>query len=455
MLQRAKELVLRGATKLPSRLAVSLARANRRPEVLYGRAYLAYRGYLERHRSRFDNTQQLLALVNDAVAHVPFYRERYLPLRSFDDWPAIGTITRDDVSAQPDAFAHDGIERSQYEPCSTGGTSGKPLHFLAPKNRYVVELATIHSLWGTTGYRGDVRAVIRNHRLPAGRDFIANPITREVIFDGFRLDDAQLERVYGHIVALRIRYVHCYPSTAFELASFIKRRGLDPRGLVFLSGSETIHANQRQLIQGELGIRFYNWYGHSEKLVLGGYCAGNDQYHVEPTYGFCELLDDNGKTITEVGQAGEIVGTTLHNPGMPFIRYRTGDFARLAGTYCASCDRHLLLLDDIRGRWNGERIYRADGTFVTTTALNLHHDLNVVIAGLQYVQEARGRLTVLVVPTSQFAPEHRRQLAAHFQSTLGQDTVVDIQTVERLRRRPNGKFSLVISDLARAQESTQ
>jgi phenylacetate-CoA ligase len=445
MLQRAKELALRGATRLPPRVAVSLARANIRPQALYGRGYRAYREHLARHRTQFDNTPQLLALVNDAIAHVPFYRERYAPLSSLDEFKTLGTITRDDVT---DAFIRDDLDRSQYESCSTGGTSGKPLHFLAPKNRYIVELATMHALWATAGYQGDLRAVIRNHRLPADREFIANPITREVIFDGFRLDDTHLERIYDWIAALDLRFVHCYPSTAYELASLIKRRGWNPRGLVFLSGSETIHANQRQLIQEDLGIRFYNWYGHSEKLVLGGYCAGNDQYHVEPTYGFCELLDERGAPVTKVGEVGEIVGTTLHNPGMPFIRYRTGDFARLAGTYCAACDRHVLLLEDIKGRWNGERIYRANGTFVTTTALNLHHELNTVIAGLQYIQEARGRLTVLVVPTREFADAHRRQLAAHFRSTLGEDTAIEIETVERLRRRPNGKFSLVMSALS-------
>lgn len=450
MLQQAKRAVLQRATSLPPRLAMSLVRANRRPDLLFGRAYREYRTYLAQHRASFDSTQSLLALANDALAHVRFYRARYagLELRSLDDFAKLGTITRDDVANDPDAFVRDGIDRSDYETCSTGGTSGKPLNFLAPKNRYVVELATMHSLWSTAGYRGDVRAVIRNHRLPVGQLYIANPITREVIFDGFRLDDEQLERVVSTIRDLGIRFVHCYPSTAFELASFMKRRGVDARGLVFLSGSETIHPYQRQLIQEELGARFYNWYGHSEKLVLCGYCAGNDQYHVEPTYGFCELLDDNGTRITKIGDVGEIVGSTLHNKGMPFLRYRTGDFARFAGTYCKSCDRHVLLLEAIRGRWNGERIFRADGSFVTTTALNLHDNLNAVIGGLQYIQDKAGELTILVTPTERFNDAHNAELRAHFQARLGREMVIRVERVERLRRHANGKFSVVMSKLA-------
>ena len=43
---------------------------------------------------------------------------------------------------------------------------------------------------------GDVRAVVRNHRVPAGRPYLINPITREIVFDGFRLDDDQFARLF-------------------------------------------------------------------------------------------------------------------------------------------------------------------------------------------------------------------------------------------------------------------
>ncbi len=438
MLQRAKQFVLARATSLPSGIAMPLLRANKRPDLLFGRKYRAYREYLAQHRTTFDNRELAAAVIADAAEHVPYYREHGVT----------ATIDRDIVAAQPERFIRDGLDRSAYEMCSTGGTSGKPLSFLAPKDRYVVELATMHSLWATAGYDGQPRAVIRNHRLADGRPFIVNPLMREVVFDGFRLDDDHLARVYATIRELGLRFVHCYPSTAYELASVIKRRRLDPTGLVFLSGSETIHPHQRALIQGELGMRFYNWYGHSEKLVLAGYCAGNDEYHVEPTYGVFELVDENGAPVTAVGSVGEIVGTTLHNPGMPLIRYRTGDFAELAGTYCTSCDRHVTLLRNIKGRWNGERIFRSDGTFVTTTALNLHHALNEVIGGMQYVQDKPGAVTVLVTPTERFHPEHQHQLLAHFQSKLGAQMAIDVRAVDRLQRLPNGKFSLVISRVA-------
>ena len=255
-------------------------------------------------------------------------------------------------------------------------------------------------------------------------------------------------RIYETITKHSIRFIHCYPSTAYEFCTFLLENRLDTSGIsAFLSGSENIFDYQRELIQGRLGIRFYNWYGHSEKLVLAGYCAGSDLYHAEPTYGYFELVDETNRVIREPGGVGEIVGTSFHNPGMPFIRYRTGDFAEYAGDYCPACKRHVPLIRNIQGRWSGDRIYNADGSFVTTTALNLHNDLYQIINGMQYLQEKKGELTVLIVKSPGYTERHEQSLISHFRGKLAQNTRVEIRYVDRLIRKPNGKFVHIISSI--------
>ncbi|HSN26809.1 MAG TPA: hypothetical protein VLT45_11000 [Kofleriaceae bacterium] len=447
--QRAKRFVLEHATELPVSVASALAALNRDPMRVYGRAYAAYRARLAATESHHDNTADTLRIVNHALARVPYYRDRYgsVEVHSLDEMRArIGFVDRDEVGKHAGDFIDPQIERAEYDECTTGGTSGRPLAFLAPKRRYVVEHATMHALWARAGYRFDMRAVIRNHRL-AGQPYVVNPITREVIFDGFALDSPSLSRALDIILRRELRFIHCYPSTAYELARVMERRGITGRGLTFLSGSENIYPHQRALIEDTLGARFYNWYGHSEKLVLAGYCAATSAYHVEPTYGFFELVDDRGEAVTAPGATGEIVGTTLHNPGMPLIRYRTGDLATYVGDHCDACGRLLPVFRDVRGRWNGDRIYRADGGFVTTTALNLHDELNRAIQGLQYVQERAGELVVLVIKGPSFTATHGERLQRHFVDKLSPADRVEIRFVDQLRRLPNGKFSHLMSSV--------
>lgn len=451
LLHNAKTWTLNNITRLPIGINRRLLALNRKPDYLFGTEYSRYRQFLKRDHAFYDNTPLLLEAVNRAMKEVDYYRECYGGKEI--DSPAefeetIGFINKDTILGNYNQFINRNVDLAEYDTGTTGGTSGKPLTFIAPKKRYVVEMATMHSLWERAGYDFSVRAVIRNHRLEGGRDFLINPLTREVIFDGFRLTDDYFSLIYDTVRQLQIHFIHCYPSTAYEFATFMYRKGLDTSFITaFLSGSENIFEYQLDLIQNRMGIRFYNWYGHSEKLILAGYCAGTNHYHAEPTYGYLELIDENGRVVREPGRSGEIVGTSFHNPGMPFIRYRTGDIAEWVDDHCNICGRRLPVFRNIQGRWSGNRVYNADGTFVTTTALNLHNELYQVINGIQYLQDRMGELIVLVVKSSGYGEDHEASLYRHFKSKLSPDTVVAIRYTDRLLRKPNGKFVHIISNV--------
>lgn len=452
LLQRAKTLVLRHIEKLPRPAAIALMQLNRDPNRVFGKAYAEHRAHLARTAASYDNTGDLLRAVRHAIETVPYYRTRYrdLDVGSVEEFVGeIGFIDRDIVAADMDSFISTHVDRSTYDLCTTGGTSGRPLRLLAPKNRYVVELATMHTLWGRAGFAFEARAVTRNKRLPSSCEYVVNPITREVIFDGFRLDPQSLARVLVVIQREGIRFIHAYPSTAYELARQMQRQGWPAQGMTFLSGSENVFPYQRKLIVNELGARFYNWYGHTEKLVLAGHCEHTTDYHVEPTYGFFELVDDTGRPITTPGVTGEIVGTSLHNPGMPLLRYRTGDRAEYVGDHCVACGRRVPVFRDVAGRWNGEKIFITDDRYVTTTALNLHDELLSVLHGLQYVQEKVGDVTVLVVKSPQFTRRHDEALRAHYRDKLGGLQHLEIRYVDTLQRHRNGKVTHLISSVDR------
>ena len=168
----------------------------------------------------------------------------------------------------------------------------------------------------------------------------------------------------------------------------------------FLKGiittSENFDEYQASAFAKLCNVPHMNMYGHSEKLLLGGWCEGSKRYHFYGQYGFAELIDENGNQVTNIGDIGELVGTTLYNYGMPMIRYRTGDFAILADRSCSACGHEGLSVSKIIGRWQGQRIYNADGTFVTTTGLNLHSEHYNHIDGLQYYQKGKGELVLRV-----------------------------------------------------------
>jgi phenylacetate-CoA ligase len=446
-----KNRILKIVQRFPNALNSRLLHFNRSRQRLFGKGYSTYCDFLSRNRLHFDNRAILLSQVNSALRDIAYYRQRYSekPVASIEEFETrIGTIDKDVILDNFDNFINKKVNINSYNQVTTGGTSGKPLRMLLPTGRYVVELATMHSLWSNIGFEFQPRAVIRNHHLPEGKVYQINPVTKEYIFDGFRLNDEYFRQIYEVCRKKKLQFFHCYPSTAYEFCCYLDKNKLDVTFIrAFFSGSENIFDYQVDLIEKKLGIQFYNWYGHSEKLLLGGYCAENRLYHIEPTYGYFELLDERGQVIRETGRRGEIVGTSFHNPGMPFIRYRTGDYAELYGFECPDCGRKLPLIKNIHGRWSGERIYNTDGSFITITALNLHSDLYKHINGFQYVQEKKGHLRVLVVKGEGFQATQGEKLLRHFQGKLNQDTSIKIEYVDRLIRKPNGKFVQLLSSL--------
>ncbi|WP_179343792.1 phenylacetate--CoA ligase family protein [Winogradskyella ursingii] len=419
---------------------------------LMGIAYHNYKNKrLKKYRNEFDAQSELLTMVNKSINTIPYYKTKYGidPIQSIEVFHnTIDFIDKTTVMAYWEKFQLPNTPKNKVVSGTTGGTSGKPLKLILPKDRYIFELATMHTMWENVGWTGHTRGVLRNQKLDKREIFKVNPIKKEIIFDGFNTSDAYFENIYQTLKKHNIQYLHAYPSSAFQFSQFLQRKQKNTSFIkAFLCGSEGLLPEQKHLISDILQIPIFHWYGHSEKLILGGYCKASQLVHIEPTYGYFELIDEDGKQITKKGQIGEMVGTTLHNPYMPLIRYKTGDYAEYAGNYCEHCQRHLPLLKKVYGRWDKNKIYKSDGTYITTTALNLHSDIYNKIAGIQYVQKNKGDLIVKIIKAENFNAKDEVVLETHYKSAFGKENNVKIQFVEALQKQPNGKFINLISEI--------
>jgi len=409
---------------------------------------LGYRYYkhlirINRNYFSYNNTADLIKIVNYANKFVPFYNHHSNhSIESLDEFCKYQNfIDKDIVMANWHDFILPKTTQRKTIIASTGGTSGKQMQIVLPKNRYYYELSTMYKMWSNIGWNGEIRGVIRNKKLKNDQNFIIDPIKREVIFDGFRTSKEYFYVVYNFLKENNIKYIHAYPSSAYQFSRFLYNENLDVSFIKgFFCGSEGLLNEQKILIQEGLGIKIYHWYGHSEKLVLGGYCEKSEFIHIEPTYGYFELIDQDGNAIEQIGKKGEIVGTGLHNRFMPLIRYRTGDFAEYVGNYCPHCKRELPLIKNIEGRWSNNKIFYKDGSYTSITALNLHDDLYFFIEGMQYIQKEFGKLEILIVKGKGFNSEIEKRFYNHFESALRENCSFNIKFVNQLEKEKNGKF---------------
>lgn len=435
---------------LPNNLNNLLSNINRNQFLIFGKEYKKHFCKLQDiHRQGNPNIEfELLNLVNFAIDNVPYYRKRYkdLQINSIEEFKKrIQPIDKEIVLNNFDEFIADNIELEKYDFCTTSGTTGQPLRLYLPKDRFIIETATLHHYWSKIGYSFSKRAVIRMDKLPRKKKCVINPISKEYKFDGFRLNDQYCFKIYDLLKKYNISFLHGYPSNLFQFGKFLKREELDYSFIKgIFSSSEEVTEHMRFFFDCTLKIPLVDFYGHTEKLIFASNIGSSSDYYVDSHYGYTEVLNEKNEDVF----FGELTGTTLHNYGMPLIRYRTGDNAYVKKNSNEEQIRvGSLILSKIQGRANNNRIYYNDNTFVTATAFVLHGEIYSKIDGLQYYQKEKGSLTIRVVKNELYDLTTEKKLREIYKSKFENKVSFEIKYVKELEKNKNGKLLLLLSEV--------
>jgi len=330
---------------------------------------------------------------------------------------------------------------------TTGGTSGIPLTFYINASRSQIEYAYLVDGWSRTGFKlGDIKAVLRgtvtgeNQKKNQSYD----PIFNEYYYSSFHMNEKNMREYILHLKSLKNCFLHVYPSSIYQLARFAKKENIKFTNIkAVLAESENIEPDQRELVEEVFDCHYYSSYGHSEKLVAAGECEFSHDYHVWPTYGYLELIDKQGDIITKKGEVGEIVGTGFINTVMPFIRYRTGDFAEFVGSHCEKCNRNHLMIRKIRGNKAQEYLIAEDRSLIPWTAINMHDDTFDEVLQYQLYQYTPGKAIIKIIGNHSFDKAKEKLIIKNIGLKLKGRIEVSVLVVDSLKKTKRGKSIFV------------
>lgn len=389
--------------------------------------------------------QAQLKRIISIAEKAPYYRN----LTDYQNFEDIPFTDKNTMQSQTEKFI---VDKNGADLQSTGGTSsGRPLKFYIDKSRKGFEWYWMAKYnWGKVGFKtSDYRAVLRNHKLN-GVNHKINHLLKEVQFDNHALKDAYCDYIIDYIVKHNLKFVHAYPSAAFILAKRIYVTNRATPIVAFLTGSETVFDNQKNLIQNILKKRMYTWYGHSEKLILAAENGHCENYHVNPFYGYAEIIDSDGNVIDKPGKSGELVGTGFMNTKMPFIRYKTDDEAEFMGHVCPDCGHIGLTYKNVVGRRGADVIYKEDGSVITTSSMMLTYDIYQYIKGVQYYQRRKGELIIRIVPQKGYDAAAREKVLDIMLPRFRDGLKIKVVEVDSLEYTGNNKLKLLIQEMETA-----
>lgn len=395
-----------------------------------------------------------------AFAEIPYYKKRFGAagaelgdIRSVEDFQRLPFLAKQDVKESMNDMVAGSIPRWKWLETCTGGSTRQPMRFFQIRGlTRSKERAYVHDMWGRFGYRPGAPTVqmkgrrVGDPRLNIFWEF--EPIQNYLEMDSNYLTEAHLPRYVKAIVDFKPQFLIGYVSSIFLLARFLEEhpefRLPRLRGL-FLA-SENVYPWQRALFDKIFNCPICAHYGHSEMVLLGAECPESARYHFYPQYGYLEVIGTDGKPCTRPGQVGELVGTSFHNPLMPFIRYRTQDYGVLGKSDCP-CGRHYPIIERIEGRLQ-EFIVTRDGRLISVCVMGAaHFDVLDNVHQTQYYQDTPGKLVFRVVPRSGFSLMDMKRIQAVVQAKTGSGVEVEVQVVKDIPRTESGKHRMIIQKL--------
>jgi phenylacetate-CoA ligase len=414
-------------------------------------------------RSRMTAWQdeRLRTIINHAYENVPYYRELFTKhgiqphkFRGQEDLPKIPVLTRATLRSRlKDLISRKHPLRTLAEG-HTSGTTGSPLELYYSSDMLHVNYAALDRQyrWAGTnlGRGGDKVAMLRgNVIVPLGQKgppfWRLNAVHNQLLLSNFHLTPENLPSYFEALRSHGSCILDGYPSSVYVLAKVLLNRGERLPLRAVLTSSETLFDFQRAAIEEAFQCRIFDYFGAAERVVFAVECDRHSGHHLCEEYGFAEVLDAEHRPVP-AGSEGYLVGTTLHNLGMPLIRYQTSDLSALKTQPCA-CGRPLTLMEDVATKAE-DLLKLADGRLISPSALtHPFKPLNSIEAS-QIVQTQINQITVRLIPRTDYAEADGVRLVSDLKARLGQDMQVTIELVESLPRTKSGKFKWVISHVA-------
>ena len=400
--------------------------------------------------------KQLRIVLHHAANSCPFYQRTFAragfrpeEVREIEHLQNCPTIEKRQIIDNVGEMVSANVKGSKRLYMTTGGSTGVPVGFYLQKGvSRPKEQAFLEAMWRRAGYfKGARLAVIRGQVTSEEADgrIVQYDATRDwLILSSYHLTIERLPEYLEALERFKPDLLHAYPSAALQLAEFLERAkqtwGIPIRGL--LAGSERLTIPQKRLLERVFKCRVYRWYGHSERVVLAGEGCNSDLYYFWPTYGYVEFGPANEEGLCEV------IGTSFHNLAMPLIRYRTGDYVRLADPRIdGELEFPWPAVSAVDGRGQ-EFLVSGTGRRISLTALNMHDSIFDDLYAVQFFQQEAGKAELRYVPGQNFSGARLPHIEAGMRRKLGDDFELTLRATQEVERTERGKHRWLVSTLA-------
>ena len=310
--------------------------------------------YLDVEDIKSSQFQFLKDLLDHAYSTVPYYNRLFNQygikpddVTSLDDFSRLPTLSKEDV-----VNSFNSLQSSQagnYQPflAKSSGSTGLRITYLMPRElKSSFSTANQWRFYSWSGVKlGDRRATLGARIFATRPPYWAwNRWENQLLLSSHHLDIENLRLYVQLIDRFRIDFIQGHPSAIAILAEYLLMEGKTLRMKGVFTTGETVYSDDREIIEKAFSCKLLDSYGMGECAAVAQQCGEALDYH--------EISEACIIEFDPLGDGSyEIIGTSLLNYAMPFIRYRTGDIALPESNTMCECGKGLpVKISKIYGR---------------------------------------------------------------------------------------------------------
>lgn len=417
------------------------------------------RQYFSEERLLEDQWKKVKQIVQFAHDHNGYYKKVFgsIGLKPEDinnkaDFKNIPITTKKDIREKSKQLISEGYKKETLLKAKTGGSTGTPLElYMTEHCAHLKKAATRRSdMWSGWKPGEPVGAVWGNPDYPVTfKNKLRNQLISPFVYlDTMRLDEAAVLKfakawrkekpslLFGHSHSLYLLAVFCEELNISEIC---------PKSII--STSMMLLPHERKTIENVFGVKVFDRYGCEEVSLIASECETHEGFHLNIDHLFVEFIKPDGRDALP-GEEGKIVVTDLLNKAMPIIRYRVEDVGIPSHKKC-SCGRGLPLMEKVSGR-TADFLIREDNSLVAGVSM-IERTLTRIqgVMQMQIIQEAINDIQINIVKNDKYNDDSKDQLINEFIDVFGNNALINIDYVRRIKQEKSGKYRFSITKVER------
>jgi phenylacetate-CoA ligase len=421
----------------------------------FNKTFWNYRHFLEESQNwstkklEAFQLEKLYDLLRDVAQNVPFYGRHFAEsgfspsqLSSLSDLNRIEPVSKSQLRSAGKACLHREFKRFNPRLFHSSGTTGEKFSYYIPEElRFGLKFATIWRQYSWAGINFRDRRVTLGARIFTSKPplWVYNVAENQLLLSIHHLNGTTVPQYIDRMEHFKPVFLQGHPSGVHLLARYLVQHDRSlPLKAVFTTG-ETLFSEYRKTIEKAFSCSVFEEYGQGECVFAAQESAAHAGFHEVSELGIIEFESKCNENLQQV------LGTSIWNRAMPFIRYRVEDLVEpVVQAQNTTADIGLpLKIKSVVGRMD-ESLTTTSGEQVLPVSARMFVKPLLKTAENYQISQIGPKEYVIRLTDS-----HRYRDHSDFKLTLkklfGEDAHIDVQYVDSIRS-VGGKIRNVVNE---------